>query len=898
MSSPVKKRGSLKKLTWALIIFIFFIVAAQAFDENVQTTLGQESSTESENTASSDSTESSAGANQEIDVTNVNDDSEENIYVPIDELAAESVIDENLKTDAELTPQTEQEHDEEFVYIPIEEITLEDNKSESEIDIVNFAAAGADENETMLEVTEGNETIQEEVINNTAPIVNAGGDIIIIYGQNASLDSSASDDGLPSTNLSFSWSAPSGPGLVGFSNSYSSDTTATFSAAGNYTLRLEVDDGDLSSNDEILVRVVMPVNETPNISFNVNKQDVTTSENVTFSITMNSEVNRSIFYSLDFNDGTAFHSFSSPSANHVSVTVSHRYILNKTYSPELTFVFNGVPVVRSLNIIVRPNSSLTDNILPEIEMTHPADNSEINKNSVNFSFNAKDNVALSNCTYNLYSYSSLANGSTILGTLINTRLYSQIGNYTNISYLKEGLIDGEYSWDIECTDTSGNYNTKEREFRVISDVDVVNVSVLSQNDANTPYDKQEVVENLSDAINNYFDEESNLNGAEKEVIEDLGLTMKMIAYKRQLVQMKLDLQHNLNHVIDTNTREKRRQEILSELEKMKQDIPIRIRVIESSEYSKNTPSNSIEEITSAYVLGRNMALSEREVRILAQRNSEMQNSMIYSTRAKQVELEYLESKKEITLVTKTFKLKNTSESKILEYIPKEISSSAKEITFLAENEIVQDDPLIELDINDLEEGKFAYYIPRLVSLKDIEKTDSILFKEFDVLKGSGLIGLSIFDSDVLSSVSIIWVIIPLAAVILMFGSLQFVNYMRIKNEPEIKEIMMLVRGAGRALEEKDVERAKRDYYEIKDAYARLSANGRKFLFKDIKELQIHIDKKEMAILIKKCLVSIKENRHEDVVEQYGKIKQIYSRLPKKYQEKVYKNILPYLNSAR
>ena len=73
--------------------------------------------------------------------------------------------------------------------------------------------------------------------------------------QSASLDGTVSDDGLPNNTLTVTWSQVSGPGTANFANANAVDTTATFTAAGAYTLRLTASDGSLTANDTMSVTV-------------------------------------------------------------------------------------------------------------------------------------------------------------------------------------------------------------------------------------------------------------------------------------------------------------------------------------------------------------------------------------------------------------------------------------------------------------------------------------------------------------------------------------------------------------------------------------------------------------------------------------------------------------------
>lgn len=92
---------------------------------------------------------------------------------------------------------------------------------------------------------------------NTAPTVNAGADKSVTLPAAVSLVGTASDDGLPNppATLTTTWSKVSGPGTVTFANASALSTTATFSAAGSYTLRLTASDSVLSSTDDVVVTV-------------------------------------------------------------------------------------------------------------------------------------------------------------------------------------------------------------------------------------------------------------------------------------------------------------------------------------------------------------------------------------------------------------------------------------------------------------------------------------------------------------------------------------------------------------------------------------------------------------------------------------------------------------------
>jgi uncharacterized repeat protein (TIGR01451 family) len=99
---------------------------------------------------------------------------------------------------------------------------------------------------------------------NKAPVVTVGpAQTITLPVNTANLTGSATDDGLPvGSTLSFQWTRISGPAPVTFGNAASPSTTASFSQAGTYLLRLSASDSQLTGSADVQVTVV-PHNNPP-----------------------------------------------------------------------------------------------------------------------------------------------------------------------------------------------------------------------------------------------------------------------------------------------------------------------------------------------------------------------------------------------------------------------------------------------------------------------------------------------------------------------------------------------------------------------------------------------------------------------------------------------------------
>jgi hypothetical protein len=99
------------------------------------------------------------------------------------------------------------------------------------------------------------------------PTVDAGLAQTITLPNSAPLDGTVTDDGLPNPPgmVTATWSQLSGPGTVTFSDATAVDTTANFSLAGIYVLRLTAFDGERISRDEVTI-TVNPASAPPTVT--------------------------------------------------------------------------------------------------------------------------------------------------------------------------------------------------------------------------------------------------------------------------------------------------------------------------------------------------------------------------------------------------------------------------------------------------------------------------------------------------------------------------------------------------------------------------------------------------------------------------------------------------------
>ncbi|MEQ1871897.1 MAG: hypothetical protein ABL961_17905, partial [Vicinamibacterales bacterium] len=113
---------------------------------------------------------------------------------------------------------------------------------------------------------------------NIAPTVGAGADQTTTLPGGVTLAGSVTDDGLPSgAAVTHVWTQASGPGTTHFANANGLGTTATFSVAGTYVLRLTATDTLLSAFDDVSVTVnpAPPTNQAPQVTAATSTPSVT-----------------------------------------------------------------------------------------------------------------------------------------------------------------------------------------------------------------------------------------------------------------------------------------------------------------------------------------------------------------------------------------------------------------------------------------------------------------------------------------------------------------------------------------------------------------------------------------------------------------------------------------------
>lgn len=202
---------------------------------------------------------------------------------------------------------------------------------------------------------------------NQTPVVDAGQNQTITLPNSANLNGNVTDDELPQpANLSINWSKVSGDGNVTFSSPNSAQTTATFSSAGTYVLKLAASDGELTGEDTITITVNPAVaqNQAPTVDAGAN-QTITLPNNsvnllgqVTDDGLPNPPAQVTVLWSKKDGNGTV--TFSSPNSLATTATFSN----SGTYT--LTLTASDSELQSSDNVVITVNPEANNNVAPTV----------------------------------------------------------------------------------------------------------------------------------------------------------------------------------------------------------------------------------------------------------------------------------------------------------------------------------------------------------------------------------------------------------------------------------------------------------------------------------------------------------------------------------------------------
>ncbi|MFH1801994.1 MAG: hypothetical protein ABH864_00920 [archaeon] len=621
----------------------------------------------------------------------------------------------------------------------------------------------------------------------------------------------------------------------------------------------------------------------------------------------------SINYILNYGDGSDLYSWTELSVSELVDSKSHQYNSAGTFTAILngTVQYEGGEVFvssDSVTITVSEPQPEGDNDGPDIEMIEPDDEEDFELESreqkIKFSYNVTDDSKIDNCTFEMFYYNN-----SIFGERIITEIKRDIGNGAIVSYEYKEFDEGDYSWDVECYDNESNRGSvSDRDFYVSYDAGDSSSSSSSSKDESEvklSAEEQEQVSEVQgaiDAINDFFVEEGRSDADVLEAIADLEIDEMLKLYKKKLLLMKQDLEHNLNYMEEAR-REERRSEIFEEIREMKKNIPVSFEVLETRNYFKNSLELDLEEVISAYVEAKGIVIDKARVKEMVKQTELLQNQIAVSVNVKKVVVDYFDGgDEEFTLVSKEIDFKSKDFGSLIEVVPKEVAEDASDLSFVVSSNVLKQDPILEIKLSDLgERDKVVYKIKRAVSLEDVEKTTTLAFKE-DVPEGKigGITGFVSFASGGGSGIGfyVSWILAIAGLFVVGTFSYRKVRLSRLKKHKDVRALFEITSEAERLLKKKEIDSARVKYQEAQAIYPKIPENGKRYAYKKLQKLYLAIDKRDIVALVKEFMTASKEGRKDDALMLYRDIQKLYPRMPSGFKEKVFEKMQPHVDRLK
>ncbi|MFH1638243.1 MAG: hypothetical protein ABIB71_07490, partial [Candidatus Woesearchaeota archaeon] len=537
---------------------------------------------------------------------------------------------------------------------------------------------------------------------------------------------------------------------------------------------------------------------------------------------------------------------------------------------------NGTSASSYVNITVAED----DESSPIIEFISPEDGEEIAYSPVYLRFKVYD-ASEPDCRLSLYEEDEDNGG---FYHLLKEKDFESISNGTEKTQSESSLEAGNYMWKVACNDSFGNSaTTSDRLFSIYSTIRTVALASEEGSQMNS----SDFESNLAE-INRIIAEFDSLGVKEKEFSSDLGLDTLLARKKRDIENLRRDFFNvKFRTSLNEEDKEKQRQSILANLSKVLDDVPASIRVLSSHEFVNYDISSDLGEVSEALFAHRQVTLEDKDM--FGEYLLELQNFITVSTRVKAAIITYYGGEeKTITSVTREITISNSSYSKVLEVIPKELAQSASGITFISDHVVIKNDPIIEFDIG--QSQKYTYYFKGEKLADKIKGIDTLLISEpesFIFRGGSFITGLAVLGGRGFGSVDYkLMIAISIALTLLLLVAYSALSAKK-KKVTKNAGVEKLLKEASSAATIRDIDTVLDVYSRLGEAYSAMKWTEKGYYFNKIGGICHDINLLLAKELIADGYASMKLGDYEGALGLYEDVQQIYEMLPDRHKGEIF-----------
>lgn len=465
-------------------------------------------------------------------------------------------------------------------------------------------------------------------------------------------------------------------------------------------------------------------------------------------------------------------------------------------------------------------------------------------------------------------------------------------------------------------------NTGEANYTAIDDAVSANVTTEAETAAGNS--AEELLAQISAAIESL----TATDEATKAALSALSVEPRLQAARKELRQIIRDLG---NAEIKANMTHEQKNAMIGNITKnidSYRSLISSVEVEDTTEYSETPKPSDITLLSEEYLRYRKINYTKKEKEAYLAANNALQQKATIKTRVAAVKLTLLsgaESSAGLVINTISGAINDSSKAAILEYLPKEVAASTRDIKSPTEFETVKSDPIIKFK-GDTKE--YAYYVNSDLSVESLKKTRRALIAEPTPSGQKGLPGVTGFsilnllrikDAKLAAEIAIIAILL-LAYVTYHFELVDRIKEARKKKKEmytpdssyghesiasniatdiksflrkedeaitkELSHIKTLIMTAHSHADAKRHDDAHAAYRKIAEHYRGLSPEAKSEIHEDTRIVYNKVLISKIDNLLDEAFEHINARRHAKAGRAYSEVKGLYSQLEKEHRAAV------------
>jgi hypothetical protein len=489
----------------------------------------------------------------------------------------------------------------------------------------------------------------------------------------------------------------------------------------------------------------------------------------------------------------------------------------------------------TIKLVRATEQSTSENL--EINLISPLNNTFMSTSKVEF--NAYVDLG-GNSKANCMFYVSESNSDWYRA--MKTLSVTASGTLSHSDVFTDGAM---HTWKVQCEANSKTYSSGTLYFKSASNSNSQSDETLLDSGYNKVIDAGEIRRQIDSAMSNFeaMDMESKKDAMALRFSENVEKALR--DYERAMRDI-----NNIQYRRDLSAQEQeaKKREYYDLIKSLQSTTMMNVKNIGTETFISYPSKDDLLSISNIYREAENIALRVNENML-----SDKQNGIIVTTRISNIELTFVNGdKKIISLIDKHIKITdNTTNSFLLEYIPKEFAKSTDDLVVFNDFKTILKDPLLKFQKQD----NITYYVLGERNLDLGKETNTVLMADSFFIGRNSITGdVTLSDVDFTSPTSLIIMIVLISCSYLIyafdiFGSL-FAKSRKRANEKTINRILGLVRDARIFIQQGRITNADLTFKEIKLIYEGSNEEVMTEVYSEVINLLELIDSAQTEILIR------------------------------------------------